>query len=50
MSAAGKYEDRNYSVIENPHLAGSVSPKVQRMTVRNLMKRAKAPLRKLSVK
>ena len=28
MSAAGKYEDRNYSVFDDPHQEGSVSPLV----------------------
>ena len=50
MSAAGKYEDRNYSVLSNLNNAGSVSPMVQRMSVEKLMKRPKAPLRKLTVK
>ncbi len=50
MTAAGRYEDRNYSVVENTKLAGSVSPMVQRMGVNKLIKRPKAPLRKLTVK
>jgi sugar phosphate permease len=50
MTAAGRYEDRNYSVLENTTLAGSVSPMVQRMSVKKLIKRPKAPLRKLTVK
>ena len=50
MSAAGRYEDRNYSVISNVNQYGSVSPMVQRMTVKKLMERPKAPLRKLTVK
>jgi len=50
MSAAGRYEDRNYSVISNVNQHGSVSPMVQRMTVKKLMERPKAPLRKLTVK
>jgi hypothetical protein len=50
MTAAGKYEDRKYSLISNINMQGSVSPMVQRMTVKNLMKRPKAPLRNLTLK
>ena len=34
MSAAGQYQDRNYSVIANPAMAGTVSPLISRMPMK----------------